>query len=307
MQTYFKIVAVIAISVPLVLKAQDSKIGLDSYFNGIRDGKNTPVPPVIIGSENSNSTLNDLSVFYNDTSSDIRSAAYSITQQIGKAAEERDVRQKAVYQLIKACSDKNSGNVSMTLNFLTTYKTSDFSTQARDAVPALLYSKPPHLDKVFRLIGFLEVSSVIRNLRFYTTPGNDQGERWAAIISLARMNDPTAIQDMMTRVQKLPVNDDVVQTIFPDLVYTRQKAAIDYLIQALKSNEKNCASANPNSDEKIVCGYRIMEMLAPAINGYPLELDASGDIKTDNYKEALATVRAWFDDNKDYEINRDTF
>ncbi|HNP07664.1 MAG TPA: hypothetical protein PKN99_08545, partial [Cyclobacteriaceae bacterium] len=126
--------------------------------------------------------------------------------------------------------------------------------------------------------------------------------RWAALLALARMGDQEATQSVMRRAQRLPVNDDVVYEVFPDLVYTRQRSAIDYLIVELKRDEKKCFTADAEDETPITCAYRIMEMLAPVIDKYPLELDASGDIKTKDYKKSLVTVRAWFERNKDYGI-----
>lgn len=281
---------------------------LENYFHEIRIGNYPTIHDEILKSLDSSEGLSLIAGYYNDSSAIVRSNAYTITYNVGSKSVHKDVRSKAIQNLIDACNDPESGNIYGLLDYLTKFRREDFiqNEKAKEKIRLLLLSNPAHIDKLFKLIGFFELNLEAAILP-YTQPGINAANRWAAIVSLARMNDVLSLQDMMTRVQKLPINDDVVQTIFPDLVYTRQKPALDYLVQVMNSNEKNCTSANPNSDEKIVCGYRIMEMLAPAIEGYPLELDASGDIKTDNYEEALATVRAWFENNKDYKINRDTF
>jgi hypothetical protein len=50
-----------------------------------------------------------------------------------------------------------------------------------------------------------------------------------------------------------------------------------------------------------------MEQLAFAIEGYPLRLDDSGDINTEDYTAALMTVRNWFTTHKNYMILNDRF
>ena len=127
------------------------------------------------------------------------------------------------------------------------------------------------------------------------------------MLALARMGDNYALEDVLKRIRKLPVNDDVVYQVFPDLVYTRQRATFDVLLQALNSDETNCESANAEVERKIPCAYRVMEMLAPAIQSYPLKVDESGDIDTNDYTEALKTVRDWFRANGNYIIRTDSY
>jgi hypothetical protein len=106
----------------------------------------------------------------------------------------------------------------------------------------------------------------------------------------------------MKRVSKLPMNDNLVYNIFPDLVFTHRPEAIAFLVEELGSNERNCLSADIEREVRIPCGYRIMEQLAPVIGGFPFDLDESGDLKTSNYPAALATVRQWFSDHNTYVI-----
>ncbi len=103
------------------------------------------------------------------------------------------------------------------------------------------------------------------------------------------------------------MTDAVVYEIFPDLVYTRSQEAITYLVEALNSDAKNCESANAESEEKIPCAYRVMEMLAPVIENYPLKLSESDDIETTDYPGALQKVRDWFKVNKGFKILKDRY
>lgn len=279
---------------------------LDSYFSQVRSGKSPAVPEGVTNTKESSDVLDALSLYYKDTTTLVRSKAYSIAQQIGTQAKDQEIRQKSVQHLVSAINDPDAGNTGIVLEYLMTFKKEDFTTQAKTDLGNLLTNKPSHIDQLFKVIGFLELTNHMETIRPYTQPSNNKNNRWAAIVSLARMGDPAAIQDMMVRAKKLPVNDDVVAEIFSDLVYSRQKVALDYMVEVLKSDEKNCTSSGENS-APIACGYRIMEQLAKAVKDYPLELDASGDIKTKDYKQALIEVRAWFDKNKNYEIDRSTF
>lgn len=82
---------------------------------------------------------------------------------------------------------------------------------------------------------------------------------------MSRLGDKQALSHIMTQVRKLEINDDVVYEVFPDIIYTRQRDAIAYVVEALHSEDKNCESANPEIRENIPCAYRIMEYLAPLL------------------------------------------
>jgi hypothetical protein len=157
-------------------------------------------------------------------------------------------------------------------------------------------------------MGYLEIQTSKNDLyNLSQDASQSRKDRWAAMLALARMNDQQAIDDVLNRVKRMPVGDAVVYEVFPDLVYTRRPEAVSYLVEALNNDAKNCESANSDDTERIPCAYRVMEMLAPIIENYPLKQNASGDIETYDYPMALQTVREWFKINKAYKILRDTY
>ena len=127
-------------------------------------------------------------------------------------------------------------------------------------------------------------------------------DRWTAQLALARLGDQEALATVLARAKQQPVNDDVVYELLPDLVYTRQKAAIDYLVTIVHSEEKNCQSADPEAEQRILCGYRVLELLAPVIQDFPLTVDASGDLAVRDYPKALEEARRWLKEHADYQI-----
>ena len=133
-------------------------------------------------------------------------------------------------------------------------------------------------------------------------PSLSARDQWAAQLALARLGDPEALATVLTRVKQEPVNDDVVYELLPDLVYTRQKAALDYLVTIIQSDEKNCQSADPEAEQSILCGYRVLELLPPVIQNFPLTVDESGDLAVSDYPSALQQAREWLKENDDYQI-----
>ncbi|MGM0579812.1 MAG: hypothetical protein ACQETL_03980, partial [Bacteroidota bacterium] len=92
--------------------------------------------------------------------------------------------------------------------------------------------------------------------------------------------------------------------IYPTLAFTRQKAAVDVLVEQVFNDEQNCSSPDPDSNQKITCAYRILEIIAPIIQDFPIPVDeATGDLDTDDYEEALQQSREWLEANRiDYSI-----
>ena len=296
-----------ALVFPLLIQAQDAKELIRTYFQEVRQGKFPPIPQHLSLPENGITTLKELNKYHKDTAAAVRSKACAVAKFVGTKSRQTPIRQQAVSQLVDACQDKNAGNVGTALNYLTEFTKEDFTIGSLNSIRSLFNTKPLHFERLLKLMGFLELKDLTESIRPYTQPGNSQPLRWAAILSLSRMGDGNAIGEMMRRATKLPVTDDVVYEVCPALVYSRQKIALDYLIEILHSDASNCTSANNEKEIPILCGYRIMEQLAPAIDGYPLVLDESGDLKTDNYEAALQTVRLWFKDNTNYVINKNRY
>ncbi|UII27533.1 hypothetical protein LVD15_03620 [Fulvivirga maritima] len=123
------------------------------------------------------------------------------------------------------------------------------------------------------------------------------------MLALSRMGDEASAQKIIGILENLPVNDNLVYELVPDLVYTRNKTAFDYLFTIINSNENNCTSADPDNEAAILCGYRVMEYLAPHLTAQPLPAE-DGELAVDNYEQALQELRAWYTVNKsDYGIS----
>ncbi|MFM9840586.1 MAG: hypothetical protein ACKVOQ_20125 [Cyclobacteriaceae bacterium] len=274
----------------------------------IRNGKYPSIPLEATKKENAAIILNALPAYLHDSISAVRGHASSLSKLIGTQSKVSTIRNKAVQQLIIASKDKDTGNAGSALIFLTEFNKSDFSRVDQDTLYAIFKRKSSHLNALIRLMGYLEIQSAKNDL-FILSQNTSIGrkERWAAMLSLARMDDEQAATDVMRRVQRMPVTDAVVYEVFPDLIYTRRQEAINYLVEALNNDAKNCESANSDNTERIPCAYRVMEMLAPIIENYPLKQNASGDIETTDYPAALQKVREWFKVNKGFKILKDRY
>lgn len=305
--------ALLKLSVLLVLVAATCRLpaqqkSLENYFSQIKGGKQPNIPAEFGKPENATAILNLLPLYLKDSTALVRGCAASLSRLIGVQSKTAAQRSKAVQQLVAAAKDKDSGNAGAALMFLSEFRKSDFSLVDQDTLFNMLKRKAPHLNLLIRLMGYLEIQSSKNELfNLSQTSSLSRRDRWAALLALARLGDQQAIDNMMARVRKMPVTDAVVYEVFPDLIYTRTHEATDYMIEALYSDSKNCESANSESSQRIPCAYRVMEMLAPVIETYPLKLSESGDIDSNDYPMALETVRAWFKVNRNYKISKEKF
>ena len=302
-----RLLVIVVLAVPGYASAQGTPGWLASYFADVRSGNFPSAPAQTSRAEQADNVLAALSLYETDTAVVVRGRAHLLLKLAAGSAKEPNLRQEGVRRLIQACKDHDLANAGAALDYLTTFGKEDFTPVAKDSIRSLFKYKTLRFSELAKLVGFLELTDLKEPIRAHAQVGNPQPVRWAALVSLARMNDERAAGEMMTRVRKIAVNDDAIYQLFPDLVYSRHPEAIAYMVEALHSDAKNCVTADAEREVPIPCGYRIIEQLAPIIDKYPVELDESGDVKTKDYAATLLKVREWFNKNKNYKILRDKY
>lgn len=254
--------------------------------------------------------LEDLKKYESDTLANARRLVYNIYYQVGKKNEKPEIRQEAVYHLVSGCKDTEPGIRSNLANKLKYFLKTDFSEASKNLLINYLSDNEDIYKNTVRLTGFLDMNEQISKLQELLNDTSLQKEsiRWEVQITLARLGDEDMISYCTDLARSKGVNDRIIHFLLKDLVYTRQKQAFDYLLDILYSDAENCRPANPDLYDPIVCGYRIMELLAPATEDFPFETyPGTSQLKADNYDDALEAVRQWFRDHPDYVIKRDTF
>ncbi len=289
----------------LILILQTSPIveQLHEYINKYREDRYLPVPQEIFEDDNSQMGLMEaLSEYTADTVPDIRLKIYNLADRIGEHSDDQQVRNLAVDMLTGGLRDPDVGIVGVVSGKLLTYRKSDFSVQNRIQIASLVTSSTPFLGNILKLAGHLELE-VTEQLRTLVSDSQLSNQyRFQAQLALARTGDEQSLNHITNRLNSVEINDRFIYSMVPQLVYTRQKPIIDFLVEVIQSDELNCYSANPNSDGKILCGYRVMEYLAPIIVDFPIPLDEFGEPDITDYRIALEEVRVWFDMHPDYEI-----
>lgn len=164
----------------------------------------------------------------------------------------------------------------------------------------------PHYKDMILLAGFAGAGKELFRQKMLD-PELPQDIQWHMALALARMGEKDQAAYCMGQIKKQPVNNQAVATLLPLAMYIRQKESIGYVVEILNQDKKQCRSLNPDNPDKIKCGYRAMELLAPVVDDFPLQLDATGSIDTDDYPKALETARAWLAENPAYTLRDDIY
>ncbi len=248
--------------------------------------------------------------YTSDTLTDNRFAAYSLINFLGHNVESTLLKKRVLKQLIFGLGNRDGGIIGKNMSYIASYEVKDFDAELKYMLSDLIKKRSQHYQELIKICGWLNITDLIYD--FHQMINDKQKtssqDRWAMRLAMARMGEPDMIEFCLQKAKNASVTDDVVYDLVPDLIYTRQRSMFNYLFQIIESNEKRCSSPNPDSDAKILCAYRVMEQIAPYIEEYPISVDASGDLKSDNYEKALMEVRSWIKQNREaYKIKRVEF
>ena len=247
-----------------------------------------------------------LLLYYADTLLVVRQQAYNLTYRKGISAQTAE-RKIAVNRLVKGIPDVAGGLTGQLLSYLQFFSLADFDIESRNRIAGSLKNMNiSHYNTLVLLAGFIgEGNNEL--LTLYHSTDLPVRKKWFVALALARMGNEEATKWCVQKVKSAPVNSSLIENVLPDLIYTRQKEAIGYCVELLFSDEKLCATPNPDLSEKIPCAYRIIELLAPVIEDFPVKVNPSIGLESDDYPNTLQIVREWFKNNSDYKMNNEIF
>jgi hypothetical protein len=292
----------------LTILAQSPIENLHQYFNEAKNGSYATAPQYLFDEENDfNALLVELEEYQSDSITRIRSKAYSLSIRFGQKASELETKQKAIDQQINALQDADRGITGNAIDALTHFKNINFTENHKSEIFSQLNEETPHFNDFVRLIGFLQIKGAQPQLENLLIVKDNTISRWNIRLALARLGDEKAIEYITARLQKAPINDAFTYDIVPSLVYTKQPKIFEFLETQIQSDEANCSVANPDSNQRITCAYRIMEAIALAIQDFPIPTDEFGELEVDDYQQALLDLRKWFSGNETYTFNSEVY
>jgi hypothetical protein len=245
-----------------------------------------------------------LPLYAQDSAALVREFTCELYALLHEKTADHQIKEVAIAYLGTALSDSVQNIRAISAAALREIPTGEFSDKIKQLIVESFSAYGLLDEEQVLLAGYLHLTELTGILQqFKNDPAQDNGVRWNCYLALARMGDEPSLNFILATLQKRGVNDRVVYNDFPGLIYTRQRKAFDYLIKELFSDEQKCHSPNPNIAREMVCGYRIMEMLAPVIKDFPLSVTAAGTINAKNYDNALEKARKWLKQHEtDYEI-----
>ena len=244
----------------------------------------------------------ELEPFYSDTLSIVRQQAYYLTYKIGINSND-EVKHLSIHRLIDGVSESNLAISGNCLHYLQDFPNSSFPIKSLHRIDSLLKSpKHSHYREIYLLAGYVGVGIETIQQQLLLPDNYNKNQQWVMRLALARLGHKESMDKCMEWAKQIEDGNDKVAYLVPDLIYTRQPDAIKYCISILMSDEKNCLSPNPDVDAKILCGYRVLELLAPVIKDFPYTVGSAGYLQVNDYQEALFGAREWFKSHPDFEI-----
>lgn len=291
------------------VQAQKAKIA-ENIQNVVSAAKNKQMisaDDFVFEKDNISTTLNEASKYINDSIVLCRNQVFVIIQKAGRLSKSEPEQTTAVNLLSTGCMDKNVGIAMYCSKSLQAFARNSFSAQARENIGKSFQENPKNYTNTAQLIGYLNLSDYIPAMQSALSDSKTRKkDAWYINLAMARMGDKKSVKYCKQIYESQKLGSEVVVEMFPDLLYTRNREFYDEIIKILYSDKKDCTSGNPDNEKSILCGYIVMEELAPYIKNYPLETHASGDIKTDDYDKSLEKLRKWFEKNE-YVILDDSF
>lgn len=252
--------------------------------------------------------VKELAVYVKDTNNTTFEYAVFLVKKIEKRVTDKQARILLVRTLLD-CALKQEASLSKSaLRTMTLFEKTCFTDGIKEDIRLIAAHDPSGRQDAILLLGYAGESgdiSYLNGLGKYTALSKQ--DKYYRQLALARLNDGEAVQELCNRVKEKKIDDDLVMNILPDLIYTRNKKIFDLLVKEILNETPNCISANNDSQEHILCAYRIMEQLAGKIVGFPVQTDRSGEINGD-YAEALTRARKWILSSKmEYSINTNQY
>jgi hypothetical protein len=251
-----------------------------------------------------------LNPYYADSLPAIRSRALEITLKVGQMSEKLAVRQYVVTRMLSFCTDTSSLVVSRASS-LSTFQAEDFSDNARQMLLKIVEKHPRHYaSKLVKLLGFVGPPESRVVLYDWLHSGEKMSSRLRRNIqlALARLGDEQAMESLLRNAREVPLSDAMIYDVVPELLYTRRAEAFSFVVELLNSDENACFANNSDTSRKILCGYQLIQMLAPLIGDFPVQLSPTGDLLVEDYSIALRECRSWFAQHTGaYKIRKDVF
>ncbi len=232
---------------------------------------------------------------------------YAKAQKSGAEADRQAFIQQALQALDRGAG---GGLAEQLIAYLQYFKRADFNAESMEKIRRLLQMGTSHFAAFIKVAGFVlqerQPFQQLLDASKGTSISNPVKE--ALYLALARNGDPTKLAVVQKSIRSMALGDNYIYYVVPVIIYVRQKATTDYLLELIMQDDQACTPADAEVDGQISCAYRLLEMVAPVTLDFPLQLTDGGDLDVEDYPTALREARQWIREHKqDYELRRDIY
>ena len=285
-----------------IAKAEDVSIKMKEIMWQIRHNElNSYEYGYFCSAENALSTIVAAGNYYSDSLPDIRCQAYRYASKAALRCESDSVKMMVVEDLLRSCNDSVSIVVQNAWQELMCFNRKYYSDRAKLMLEQVVEKETFFAEKFFLIGGYVgsgNMPSTLKNKR--TVCAKEQ--KWYIDLALCRLNDKSAVEMTLSRLSKIKPSLDFIDDILPDLLYTRQRAIYDWIINEAMTDECQCVSRSPISERPIPCSHYIMYEIADYIDGFPISRDEDGEKDDDFSRSEIKKMRTWLKVNPNYKI-----
>ncbi|MBN2750874.1 MAG: hypothetical protein JXR57_15400 [Bacteroidales bacterium] len=283
---------------PLVVSAQQHSIG-ESVILSVVDSarKGTRFEPNL-----KNLTEKDLDMaissalrFANDTSFEVKWSIAVTADKIFWLTKSKGAQQSVAAIMVLYMWDENSRLSYLADQLVMRYPYIVFGEKEKALIAKLAEqtSRPIRTVELYKLCARIKAKEVIPELQDKAYDSNTAFRiKWAALVSLTRLGDKQAEAEMIKTAREFPLTVDAVNTLFPDIIFSRSHRAINLLIRQVQVNNGTCESLSPSGKKGVPCAYMILRVLAPHIKG--LNWHGEKGLESLNADDALKKARSFF-------------
>lgn len=246
--------------------------------------------------------------YVSDTVLAVRYEALSLYSQTALRSKDKALIKKSIRYIVGNAVFRNSIN-NQIVNLLKRYAKQDFESDELQLMKSLLESEENNIGNLAKVYAFAAGPAAQNDLKaLLAKPLLNKGDKKDIKLALVRSGDEGYAQKMNETLKQQVLNDELIYSALPDVLYTKNKEMFAWLLNGIMSDNKKCSSANNDDPAPMICAYRLIEQLAPHILNFPVSINEKGEINSKDLKQALVDVRDWITKNAgSFEINRDTY
>lgn len=262
----------------------------------------------ILSSANYKEVADALGKYTADTVLAVRYEALNLLVQSAQKSKDKAIIKKSIHAVIRNAVMNNTIN-NQVLNLLKRYSTQDFENGELQEMKALLESQDNNIGNLAKIYAFAAGPLAQNDLKgLLAKPALNKNDKKDLKLALVRSGDEVYAGKMNEILKQQVVNDELIYSALPDILYTRNKEMFTWLLNAVMSDAKKCSSANNDDPAPMICAYRLIEQLAPQLLNFPVKINDKGEIESKDLTKSLVEVRDWITKNKEsVEIDRSKY